>query len=716
MKFSRRDLLKIGAAATAATSMHALPVSGATDIVSSSASPCDAEIKSCCPFCQVRCTTLVQVKDGRVVNVYGNPDNYWTEGGMCPKGQSLVELTYSPHRLLHPLLRDGDKWKQISYQDAVELVAQKILQVKSDFPDDYAHKVVMFAPLWESRESELTTIMAMKLAGFPDIYHPGDTCIGNSGTALRVCLGSGITPTTLDEITHADLVVLWGCNIAETYPLYIRWIDKARARGVKILYIDPRRTPTSNHCDEQIVMRPGTDGVLALGLIRLLIEGKRFDAQYVEKHVLGFKELAESSQSYTPEKAAAICRIPVETIRNLAEQYGSGKKTVVWLGASISKYTNSIQSVRAIIALQAITGNLAGAGRGIMQVQGGKPGGSEAFEEHFRAPDLGVALNFRKSIFNMERDRVRVLLLNASYRRYSDVNRLRKAIAKVDFVVYRGFFMDEEAQSAHLIIPASMVFECAGSQYGNQRQVVWKEKAIESLGETVSDWRFYNDLGRKILKDRFPVFEKEEDTYELFRQYAPTWGGITLERLKQDPSGIQWPCPSVDHPGGGGSLYPDNIFATSHGKVELNTAVLDPIQWSEPEGSPESDVETGRKFPLILLQGKVVHHWQHTLTNWSAYMAQFSESNFVQVHPDTVRALGIKDGDWVSLETEGGKIKARAKINDLIMPGVVWTPSHPAPTSPFDGNRGECINAIIPPRWDMVGAQFNGFGCRLTRI
>ena len=96
-----------------------------------------------------------------------------------------------------------------------------------------------------------------------------------------------------------------------------------------------------------------------------------------------------------------------------------------------------------------------------------------------------------------------------------------------------------------------------------------------------------------------------------------------------------------------------------------------------------------RHFPLILIQGKVVHHWQHTLTNWSAYMAQFSEGNYVQVHPETVQSLGIKDGDWVYLETESGKIKAKAKLSELILPGVVWTPSHPQPSAPYQGNAGQ---------------------------
>jgi formate dehydrogenase major subunit len=451
-------------------------------------------------------------------------------------------------------------------------------------------------------------------------------------------------------------------------------------------------------------------------VIRLLIKEKRTDWKYVENNVNGFRELVEACESYTPDKVAKITWISEKKIRDVAMRIGSSKGTIIWLGGSLSRYTNSIQTVRIIIALQAITGNLSGPGRGLMSVQAGKPGGREAFEETFRTPDLAPALSFRKVLYNMERDRVKVLLLNSSYRRYPDADRVKKAIEKVEFVAYRGFFMDEEAKLAHLILPATMVFESAGSQYGLQRQVVWREKAISSLGETVEDWRFYRDLGKKINQGRFPDIESVEDIYELFRKHAPSWAGLTLDRLRKDPTGISWPCPSADHPGTKGTLYPDDRFLTKDGKVDLRSRALGLMSWSEPEGSPFKDSENRRTFPLIFIQGKVIQHWQHTYTNWSAYMAQFSEGNFVQVHPETVKELGMKDGDWIYLETELGKIKAKLKLSELILPGIVWTPSHPEPAAPFKENSGQSINTIIPGYWDEVAAQFNGFGCRLTKV
>ena len=244
---SRRDFMKVSALAAGSGMLSA--TWGTQGLVFGEPLPAeyvDKEVDGCCQFCQVRCTTKVQVKDGRVVNVYGNPDNYWTGGAMCPKGKSMVELTYSPERLLHPLIRAADGWQRISYEEAVDTVAEKFLDIKRQYPEDYAHRVALFAPLWESRESELAALAAMHLAGFPDFCHSGDACVGNSNAAMGLCLGSARSPTPVDELPRSQLVVLFGANIAEMYPPLVRWISMARQRGVKVVYLDPRRTESAS--------------------------------------------------------------------------------------------------------------------------------------------------------------------------------------------------------------------------------------------------------------------------------------------------------------------------------------------------------------------------------------------------------------------------------------------------------------------------------------
>lgn len=716
---SRRNFLKVGAAAAGGGLLSTV---AGMDAYAASGKPLhsdyvDKEVDSCCQFCQVRCTTKVQVKDGRVVNVYGNPDNFWTGGSMCPKGKSMVELTYSPHRIVHPLLKDGSGWRRISYERAVDMVAQKILKLKDDFPEDFTHRMALFMPLWESRESEIAALMALRMAGFSDYCSPGDACIASSATALSLCLGSGISPSILNEVTKAETLVLFGANISEMYPPYMRWINLAREKGVKIIYLDPRITPTSNFCDEQLMPRPGTDGALVLGVIRHLLQNNLYDKGFTASHINGFEDLFKASEVYTPGRVSEITWIPEEQVVSFAERLGKSNRTMIWMGGSLSRNTNAIQTIRMIIALQAITNNLSGTGKGLMNVQGGKPGGEEEFLEHYSAEDLGTRMKFRKILYSMGKNKLNLLLLNSSYRRYPDANRVKEAISKVDFVVHRGFFMNEEAQLADLIIPGTMVYESEGSQYGAQRQVVWRNKAIERPGETVEDWRFYVDLGKKINRGTFPEVNSAEEIYELFRHTVHSWKGITLERLKESNTGITWPCYSEDEDNRD-TLYPDNNFLTADGKVSLQNKALGAIKWKEPKGSPtgEKIKEADKAFPLIFMQGKVVQHWQHTYTNWSSYVDKFSEGNFVQINPKTADDLGINDGDQVFIETKIGKLKAKAKVINTILPGVVFTPSHPAPTSPFSGNNGGTINTIIPGYWDKVSAQFNGFGCRLIKV
>ncbi len=306
----------------------------------------------------------VQVKDDRVINVYGRPENEWTGGKMCPKGQSMVELTYHPDRLLHSLLRKGDSWQRISYKQAVEIAAEKILKVKKDFPDDYHHRVALFAPLWESREGELAANMTFHIAGFPDFSHSGDTCIINAGIALDACLGSMVAETTHDELPNAEVVVLFGANIAELYPTCIRWLQAAHEKGTKLIYIDPRRTPTSAQCDMILRPRPGTDGALVMGILNYLISQNLYDKEFVKAHVNGFDLVAEPVKPYTLEKVAQITRLRQDEIQNLYEILGRSRRTIAWISGAISRYTNAIQTARAIIAMQALTGNLAGSGKG----------------------------------------------------------------------------------------------------------------------------------------------------------------------------------------------------------------------------------------------------------------------------------------------------------------------------------------------------------------
>ncbi len=713
---TRRNFLKISAAAVGGSVVVQSKHGHSTTAVQPGKTDIDAEIDSCCQFCQVRCTTKLQVKDGKVVNVYGNPENYWTGGTMCPKGKSLVETHYRKDRLLYPLRKTARGWETISYEKALRIVVSKIKGVKENYPEDFAHRVALFMPLWDSRESELAALMAMQMSGFPDSCSPGDACIGSSATMLSICLGSPNSPTTLDEALETETFVLWGANIAEMYPPYMRWVAMAKERGARIIFLDPRVTPTSLFSDVHLRPRPGTDGALALGVANYLISNKLVDDDYIKEKVNGFDALKKAVEPYSLEHTAQITGLFVKEIQSFAQILGQSTRTLVWLGGSLARYTNSMQTVQNIIALQAITNNLVGPGKGMMNVQGGKPGGEHEFLEHYQAPGIPKRLNIRKVLYNMKKGNLDVLLLNSSYRRYPHAEDVKARIQNVGFVVYRGFFMDEEAQLADLIIPGAMPFECEGSQYGAQRQVTWRRKAMEKPGETTEDWQFYTDLGRALNGEHFPDFQSAEEIYELFNKKVGSWHNLTLDKVKASATGVTWPYPEDYTVEQRGSMFPDGNFLTADGKVKLDFKPLGAIRWYEPKGSPrDKKNKKAKEYPLIFVQGKVVQHWQQSFTNWSEYIGKLSRGNFVHVHPDTAKPLNIEDGDMVTIESIVGSIKAVAHVSKVVLPGTVFTPSHPAPANKIEGNFGQSINTIVPNYWSKVSAQFNGFGCRLVK-
>jgi formate dehydrogenase major subunit len=670
----------------------------------------DRVVDGNCQFCQVRCTLKVEVRGNAVVNVRGNADNFWTAGAMCPKGKSLVELANHPERILHPMVRRNGKLSRISYAAAVDMVAEKVARSIADHPDSFHHRTVLMAPLWDSRESELAALLLMHLLGMPNVMAPGECCISTAATTLGLMLGSANSTTTIDEVLNTDTLLLWGANIAETYPPYARWLAMARAKGVRIVYVDVRATPTANLCTSHVQPRPGSDGALALGVIRHVLHS----GQFVADDVSGLDILRAAAEPWTFEKVQAVTGVPEETVRFLGDTVARSGKSILWLGGSLSRYSNGMQTIRALVSLQGITGHLVGPGNGIINMQGGKPGGDEEFLEHFHGPQAPAGLNARRVVKQMEKGDVDVVFLNSTYRRYPDCNSVRSAIRKCGFVVYRGFFMNEEAEIADLILPGTTLFEGEGSQYGAQRQVVWRERVLAAPPEVSEDWRFYRDLGRKLVPHGYPDFGSARELYEMARKAVPSWHGITLERLAASPSGVTWPYYADDQAERRGSIFRDNRLLTPDGKLAVDSKVLGNFVWEEPKGSPRSK-EGAKEYPLFFTQGKVAHHWQHTFTNFTSLAGQFSAGRYVEVHPATAVSLALKDGDEVVLRTETGEVGAVVRVCDTVQPGMVFTPSHFCASTPIPGNMSQPVNTIVPNSWDRVSAQYNGFGCSLVK-
>ncbi|MDO5536306.1 MAG: molybdopterin-dependent oxidoreductase [Desulfovibrionaceae bacterium] len=716
-KYSRRNFLRLSAALVAGGAAAADPERAkAIGYVPEKADEPVRLVKGYCPFCQVRCTYHARMRGKKILSIVGDPDNYWTGGAMCPKGMSMLELLDSPYRITEPMehLPDGT-WRRISYERAVDMVVERMREVKAKYGPKGGNRVAITMPLWDCFESEVAALMALRTVDCVHAMPPGETCVSTASNMLGSMLGVNSGSCKVDELLNTKLIVLWGANVNDLYPPYTRWLKAARERGSRIIYIDPRKTRTSLWCDTQLRPQPGTDGVLAAGCIRYIIKKGAYDPERVAFQVEDPENLAKYSEKFTPDYVQSVTGLALDEILDLYEAVASSDRTIMWLGGALSRQTNGITTTRTIILIQALRDNLIGKGRGMLTFQSGKPGGGEELVDEYFGENKTPKMNFRRLRMAMSKGNLDILFLNSSYRRNPDAKGVRDAIKKVPFVVHMGFFLDEESEVSTLFIPATFGPESQGCGYGNENQVAWREKLVEAPGSCVPAWQFYRDIGRKMDPERYPDFKDPEALCRLMQQKVPSWKGITMERLRSS-STVLWPIYEVGGAERAGSVFTEGKLLTPTGKMACADRVFgDMSKWDYPKGHPKAK-GSKPEFPLILTQGKQLWHWHQTMTNFAKSIAQFSNGRFVQVNPETAQALNLHQKDKVMLETMMGGIECWVDITDTVLPGAVFTPANLCRTTPLAENRSESICNILPNYWDRISAQHNCVGCRLRKL
>lgn len=714
--YSRRNFLKLGAALVAGGASVASPGEAqAIGYIPPEGGPV-REVKGYCPFCQVRCTYLARVRDGKIISITGEKENHWTGGAMCPKGMSILELMDSPYRITEPMYHEPDgSWRRITYQEAVDMVVERMKAVRDKYGSKGGNRVAITMPLWDCFESEVAALMALRTVESVQAMPPGETCVSTASNMLGLMLGVNSGSTKVDELPKAETIVLWGANINDLYPPYTRWLKAAREKGARIIYIDPRKTRTSMWCDCQLRPQPGTDGILALGAIRYILKKGAYDEERARFQIEDLENLVLQTEKFTVDYVQSITNLSEKEITAFYECMALSRRTIVWLGGALSRQSNGIITDRAIILMQALRDNLIGEGKGMLTFQSGKPGGGEELVDHYFGENNTPKMNFRRLRLAMEKKRIDILFLNSSYRRNPDALGVRRAIQKVPFVVHMGFFLDEESEVSTLFIPATFGPESQGCGYGNENQVAWREKIVDAPGSCVPAWQFYRDIGRKVAPESYPDFKDPEELCRMMQGNVPSWKGITMERLRNSPT-VTWPLYSEGEAERTGTIFTEGRLLTPTGKITVADRVFGGIdRWDYPKGHPRG--KDGKKeFPLILTQGKQLWHWQQTMTNFARSVAQFSNGRFVQVNPRTAEELGVKQHDRVMLETVMGGIECWVDITGNVLPGAVFTPANCCRTTPLKENQSESICNILPNYWDRISAQHNCTGCRLRKI
>jgi len=646
-------------------------------------------VKTVCGMCGGdNCGIDVYLENERIVDIKGMREFPTNRGKLCPQGRAALELTYDPHRLQYPVRRDGDAWCRISWDEALDTIAAKLIASKEKHGAQALGVYQGRALLQFIKDGWVQRFM--NLYGTPNLVRNEHMCAVPNALGERLTYGTATLYYGFDW-EAVECMLLWGSNPVTSH-LPTMWSNmvKAQRRGAKLIVIDPQRTRPAEQADLHASLRPGTDLALALGLAHIIIADRLYDSDFVSKWTSGFEALAERVSAYTPERVAIITEIPVDLIKRIAKIYASQKPAFLDAGNALEHHTNSGQTARAVMILRAITGNL--------DIPGGhlfpqkvpladlalgmkRPPGVRALTDA-QHPLLSNMTGFVPgdslvvSLLEGKPYPLKAMIMGGGnpMSTWPNTNVMREALGRLDFLVVSELYMTETARLADIVLPVADPFErtqliVRSGFFGRDHPPAYLmlRKKIKDFGECRSDWWFWRHLAHRMdYGVYFPWLNEEE---AIDHQLEPL--GITTEDLMDNPSGMYYGDPIRYR------KYEQSGFNTPTGKVEFYSHILDayghdPLpEFVEPSESPVSTPELAQRFPLVLNGGRRVAVYTHSRHRNLPSLRAREPHPLAELHPETATLAGVEDGDWITVETLRGSVKTRARVTETIHPGVV---------------------------------------------
>ncbi len=641
------------------------------------------EILTDCTLCYHSCGTRVFIEDGKAVKINGLGSHPINQGRLCPKGAKALDVVYSPDRIKQPLKRKNGGFEQISWDQALDEIAEKLLKLKKEYGPQVTG---FFCGSIGVENLEMSTLVHQLRSGYgsPNFFSVESICYRMRIRTRQMTFGR--YPT---EEPDSSLYILWGHNPDQSdFPLKFS-IARNLKKGAKLVVIDPKRISMADKADMYLCIRPGTDGALALALMNVIIEESLYDRNFIETHTKGFDKLIPHVQKYTPEWAEGITWIPADDIRNLARLFAGTKGASIFQGTCTQDMTaNGTQNSRAFSVLQTITGNINVPGGWVTgraprfgipgySLGNGEPLGSDQYPLFFdlwghKSP-YGVVTLVPESI--PEKLKAFMVIGGNPLISMPDTNAFKSAFSKLDLLVVHDLFMTETAKAAHYVLPACSHLEKWGVAYTYNvchciPYLMLRKKCIEPLNQAWSEFRFLKELSKRLgTEGNFP-WESEQGFVTSILE--PT--GLSFDHLlNTKPEGDYYAFKKYE--------TPEGLFRTPSGKIEiysdtLNKAGFDPLpSYLEPERGPVRGGETFlKKYPLILSIGNRNIYYTHSQHREVAALKSICPVGLTEIGPKTARTYGIEEGDMIFVKTNRGQIKMKVLVDERVAEGVVLVP------------------------------------------
>jgi formate dehydrogenase major subunit len=708
-------------------------------------------VDSVCPYCGVGCALTYYVDRERgAISFAEGRDQPGSQSRLCVKGRYGWDYAASPQRLTVPLIRrtesypkgplssnvrgeDNDRgrvsagnrsgggrndnnksgrsdnkkkgrdgrrkpgglvdydevmphFREATWEEALDLVARRLTEIRADLGPG------AIAGFGSAKCSNEEAYLFQKLirAGFNtnNVDHCTRLCHASSVAALFEGVGSGAVSTTYGDVVNADVVIITGSNPTANHPVASSFFKQARRRGTKIIYVDPRANTVADHADYYCQVKPGTDVAFYNAIMHEVIRLGLIDREFIAERVSNYDALARTVADYPPERAAQICGIEADLIREVARVWGEANAGVIYWGMGISQHTTGTDNARCLIALCSITGNVGkpGAGlhplRGQNNVQGAsdaglvpmfypdyqgvdKGGTRERFEEAWNAtldPKRGLTVTeIIGSVLKPVGVRGMYMLGENPFLSDPNTNKVRKALAALDFLVVQDIFLTETAEFADVVLPASSYLEKDGSYTNTDRRVQLGRKVMDPPGQARVDWEVIQDIAQRIGLDWHYTSSSEvfDEMVALMRSYT----NLTYDNLGL--SGKLYPNHDPDHSDGTIVMF-DERFNTDDGLAHLV-----PAQWLPAKELPDAE------YPLVLNTGRLLEHW-HTgsMTRRSYALDTIAPIPEVYMHAKDAADRGLADGELVQVRSRRGRIELQVRVSHREQVGNCFIPFH----------------------------------------
>ena len=513
-------------------------------------------------------------------------------------------------------------------------------------------------------------------------------CHASSVAALFEGIGSGAVSTTYGDVVNSDVAIVTGSNPTANHPVASSFFKQARRNGTTIIYVDPRADKMSDHADIFCQLKPGTDVAFYNGVMHEVIRLGLIDRDFIARRTSNYDALASNVANYPPERAEQITGVPADTIRRVARVWGEARAGVIFWGMGISQHTTGTDNARCLIAMCAITGNVGRPGsglhplRGQNNVQGASdmglipmfypdykkaddPGVRARFEGLWDTPDLDPkrGLTVTEIIGSVLKGGVRGMYMMGENPFLSDpnINKVRKALSALEFLVVQDIFLTETAEFADVILPASSYLEKDGTYTNTDRRVQLGRKVLEPPGQARVDWEVIQDIANRIGLDWH--YGSAREIFEEIVSVMASYKNLSYDNLGL--TGKLYPNPDPEHSDGTVVMFGER-FNTDDGLAHLV-----PAEWLPAKELPSPE------YPYVLNTGRLLQHW-HTgsMTRRSFALDAISPRPEVYVNPDDAAELGLADGDMAQVTSRRGTIELATRISHREARGNCFIPFH----------------------------------------